>query len=475
MLHGQMYVNGHWMDTEKKKKVLNPATLEVLGTVPSGGGEEAKQAVDGAAEAFPEWAARTVYDRHEYLMKWHHLIRAHIDELAKLITLESGKPLQEARGEVQYANDYIAWYAEEAKRIYGETIPPSSSGKTLMVRKEPVGVVAAITPWNFPAAMITRKIAPALAAGCTVVLKPAEQTPFTALKLIQLAEQAGIPQGVVNVLTGEAKDIAKVWQQDARVRKVTFTGSIEVGKQLMKDAADTMKKLSLELGGQAPFIVSKHADIDKAVEGAIQSKFRNGGQVCIAANRFYVQEERMEAFTEALLSKVSELTCGNGMEEGVDIGPLINEQIYEKVMNHIADAKEKGATILTGGTTQEDGPGYMVKPTVLTNATDDMLCMQEETFGPVIAMTSFQTLEEAVRRANNTSYGLAAYAFTEQLDEAFYLAENLEYGIVGLNDGRPSAAQVPFGGYKESGIGREGGHYGIQDFLEIKYISFATS
>lgn len=471
MYPNRMYVNGQWIDAKETIDVINPATKEIIGTIPNGGKKEAKMAVDAAYSAFKEWSKKTAEERSKLLLKWYYLIEEHTDELAAIITTEQGKPLSEAKAEISYANSYISWFAEEAKRIYGETIPASSPSKRIIVKKQPVGVIAAITPWNFPAAMITRKIAPALAAGCTTVLKPSEQTPFTALKLAELAEQAGIPKGVINIVTGDAEPIVDVWQKDERVRKLTFTGSTRVGKILMRGAADTVKKLSLELGGHAPFIVTANADIEKAVEGVIASKFRNAGQTCICANRIFVEEEIAEEFSKKLAEKVAKLKVGNGFEEGVDIGPLINEAAVRKVQAQIEDAKQKGAKILVGGNSIKEEEGFFMEPTVIMNATDDMHCMHEETFGPLAPITTFKTVEEAIERANNSPYGLAAYVFTENMKEAVYITEALEYGIIGLNDGSPSAAQAPFGGFKESGIGREGSRYGIEDYLEIKYIS----
>ncbi|MFX4304537.1 NAD-dependent succinate-semialdehyde dehydrogenase [Exiguobacterium sp. A1_3_1] len=463
-------INGEWYDTTETIPVYDPATKALLGHVPASSAEDAQRSVDAASEAFVKWSNETADTRANLVDAWYRLINENREELARIMTTEQGKPYVEALGEVDYGNQYVRWYAEEARRIYGETIPASVPGKRLFVEKEPVGVVAAITPWNFPAAMITRKLAPALAAGCTIVLKPSEETPFTALRLVELAEEAGIPKGVINVLTGDAATISGVWQADSRVRKITFTGSTAVGKLIMRQAADTMKKLSLELGGHAPFIVTENADLDKAVEGAMRSKFRNGGQACVATNRFYVQASVLDAFTEKFTAAVKQLQVGNGMDADSTVGPLINAKAVVKVKAHIDDAVAKGATILTGGTIDES-VGYFVTPTVLANVTEDMLCMQEETFGPLAPISVFETLDEVIERANNTPYGLAAYAFSERIDEALMLGKRLEYGIVGLNDGAPSAAQAPFGGYKESGLGREGGVYGIEDYLEVKYLS----
>ncbi|MFD1851129.1 NAD-dependent succinate-semialdehyde dehydrogenase [Oceanobacillus bengalensis] len=464
-----MYCNGEWIGEGLATiEVNNPATNEMIATVPLGGKEEASLAVDAANEAFTEWSALSAYERSDYLRKWFNLIKENEMDIARSMTLEQGKPLKEALGEVQYANSFIDWYAEEGKRIYGETIPAVQRNKRLFVHKQPVGVIAAITPWNFPAAMITRKIAPALAAGCTAVIKPAEQTPITALKLAELAEKAGFPKGVINVITGDAKAIGEAWLKDERVRKLTFTGSTEVGKLLMRGSAETVKKVSLELGGHAPVIITKNADLDKAVDGVIAAKFRNAGQTCVCSNRIYVHEGLTEAFTKAFTEKVKDLLVGNGLEDGVIIGPLIDQDAIAKVSKHVHDALEKGATIESGGKRIE---GLFYEPTVLSNVTDDMLCMNEETFGPVAPITTFTDEVEVISRANNSPYGLAAYVFTENISEAVRIVEGLEYGIVGLNDGLPSAAQVPFGGFKQSGLGREGGHYGIEEFLEVKYVS----
>lgn len=475
MLQDQMYINGQWISAPERIEVWNPATGDRLGDVPRGGLKEAQLAVDAAWSALPAWSALTAEERGRLLRKWHELIASNIDELAEIMTLEQGKPLKEAAGEIAYANSFVAWYAEEGKRVYGETIPASSPGKRIIVTKQPVGVTAAITPWNFPASMITRKAAPALAAGCTMVIKPSEETPYTALALAALADRAGIPAGVLNVVTGDAAEIAEAWQRDSRVRKLSFTGSTAVGKKLMAGAADQVKKLSLELGGHAPFIVTAKADLDKAAEGVLLSKFRNAGQTCVCANRIYVQEPVAAEFAKKVAALTKKLKVGDGMAEGTDIGPLINSQAADKVRRHIRDAQEKGGVLLTGEhadseETRTSGSLY-VKPTVIMNATDDMLCMNEETFGPVCPIAVFHTIEEVIMRANNSPYGLAAYVYTEQIGEAVRIAEALEYGIVGVNDPLPSTAQAPFGGFKESGLGREGGRYGIEEYLEIKYIS----
>lgn len=452
----------------EQQEVTNPATGEVVGTIPKGGKTEARQATDAAFEAFKTWSKLSAYERTEKLAEWARLMDEHTDELGELMTREQGKPLEEAKGEVKYANGFFKWYAEEGKRLYGETIPATTANKRIFVHKQPVGVVAVITPWNFPAAMITRKVGPAIASGCTVVIKPANLTPLTAIRIVQLAKEAGIPDGVVNVVTGDSKAIGEEWMQDMRVRKLTFTGSTEVGKELMKGAAETVKKVSLELGGHAPSIVMDDANFDKAVEHVMAAKYRNAGQTCVCINRVYVHEKIADKFAEALAEKSKQLKVGNGLEEGVKVGPLINEEAVEKVEKHVQDAKDKGAKVLTGGTTKE---GLFFEPTVLMNVTDDMLCMNEETFGPLLPITTFKDIDEAIERANDTDFGLAAYVYTSSINTGIYIAENLEYGIVGLNDGSPSTPQAPFGGFKQSGIGREGGHFGMDEFLEIKYIS----
>ncbi|MCA1060618.1 NAD-dependent succinate-semialdehyde dehydrogenase [Rossellomorea aquimaris] len=469
MQHYNLIINGEQTGTDlDKKEVINPATSEVVATIPNGGKKEATQAADAAFTAFKDWSQYSAYERSELLRKWYDLINENKEDLARTMTIEQGKPLKEALGEIQYANGFISWYAEEGKRVYGEQIPATQRNKRLFVHKQPVGVVAVITPWNFPAAMITRKVAPALATGCTVVIKPANQTPLTALKMAALAEEAGIPKGVINVVTGDSKSIGEAWMEDTRVRKLTFTGSTEVGKVLMKGSADTVKKISLELGGHAPVIVMADSDLEKAVDGVIASKFRNAGQTCVCSNRIYVHESIADSFSEKLVEKVKELKVGNGLDEGVDIGPLIDEGAIEKVRKHVEDAVNKGATVAYGGNGIE---GLYFEPTVLTNVNDDMLCMRDETFGPVAPVTTFKTEEEAIERANNSIYGLAAYVFTENITKGIRISEQLEYGIVGLNDGMPSTPQAPFGGFKQSGLGREGGHQGIEEFLEVKYIS----
>jgi len=474
VLLNRMYVNGKWVKAKGNQTfpVTNPATGKTIGSVPDGGKEDARLAVDAAHAAFPVWSGKTAEERSYFLRKWHDAILDNKNEIAEILVLEQGKPMKEALGEITYAASFLLWYAEEAKRIYGETIPASAPDKRILVFRQPVGVTAAITPWNFPAAMITRKVAPALAAGCTVVIKPAEQTPLTALKLAEAAEMAGFPRGVINVVTGNPEEIGAAWLEDPRVRKITFTGSTEVGKLLMKGAADTVKKISLELGGHAPVIVFEDADLDLAVQGTILSKFRNAGQTCICANRVYVQESIFEPFVEKLAEETKKLVVGYGLEPETQIGPLIDESAYLKVKSHIENAVAMGAKIVCGGNRVNDFEGgYFLEPTVLTDVKDDMKIMKEETFGPVAPVLTFRDMEEVIERANDTPYGLAAYAFTSNLRTAFLVSERLEYGIVGINDPLPSVAQAPFGGFKESGLGREGGHHGIDEFLEIKYVS----
>jgi succinate-semialdehyde dehydrogenase / glutarate-semialdehyde dehydrogenase len=468
-----MYLDGKWVgnDYEVFTEIINPATKEVLGAVPTGGAFEAEQAVDAAHKAFKTWSKKTADERYQLMMKWYQLIDENKLEIARIMTMEQGKPLKEAIGEVQYANGFISWYAEEGKRIYGETIPASHPNKRILVRKEPVGVVAAITPWNFPAAMITRKVAPALAAGCTCVVKPANQTPLTALKMAELAHEAGIPNGVINVITGRSAEIGETWLKDPRVTKITFTGSTEVGRTLMRGAAENVKKVSLELGGNAPFIVMDDANLVKAAEGLVQSKFRNAGQTCICTNRVYVQEGIADKFIELFQAELEKLKVGNGLEEGTDIGPLIDKAAYKKVEGLVNDAVKKGGKVTYSGLKPAEDNGYFYAPTILTAIHDEMECMKDEIFGPIAPISTFKTEEEVLERANNSRFGLAAYVYTENLSRSFRITEQLEYGIIGLNDALPSAVQVPFGGYKESGLGREGGHFGIEEFLEVKYIS----
>jgi succinate-semialdehyde dehydrogenase/glutarate-semialdehyde dehydrogenase len=469
-----LWIGGQWVpsQTGQTYDVTNPATCEVVGRVADASPDDVNKAIAASHEAFPAWAGRTARERSDILRKAYDLMMDRKRELAEIMTKEQGKPLIEALGEVAYAADFLLWYSEEAKRIYGETIPASHPDKRLFVIKQPVGVVAAITPWNFPAAMITRKLAPALAAGCTAVIKPAKQTPLTACLLMEILAEAGVPEGTVNLVTGtKAREIGDVLLSDARVRKVTFTGSTEVGKEIMKKAADTVKKVSLELGGHAPFLIFEDADLKRAVEQVLTSKFRNAGQTCICTNRIYVQEKIADKFVEIFAEKVKQLNVGNGLEDGVDVGPLIDDKAVAKVEEHVADALKKGATCVVGGKRLKGAGELYYAPTVLTGVTDEMLVQQEETFGPVAPIQTFADEKEAIAKANHTPYGLAAYMYTQDLGRAIRVAEALEYGIIGLNDGLPSTAQAPFGGYKESGLGREGGHQGIEEFLETKYIS----
>lgn len=471
-MNGKHYINGEWTETgDGKIEVMNPATGEVVGSVPNGGEEEATAAIDAAAAAFPEWSKTTAYHRAELLMKWHDLLLEHKEEIGEILTKEMGKPLAEAIGEIEYSASFVSWFAEEGKRMYGRTIPASKEGKRIQINKQPVGVVVSITPWNFPAAMMARKMAPALAAGCTFVAKPAKMTPLTAVKMYELAIEAGFPKGVINLVTGSASKIGNVFTSHPDVRKLTFTGSTEIGKELMKQASETMLNLSLELGGHAPIIVLEDANMDLAVEGVMASKFRNAGQTCVCGNRIYVQQSIVKEFSEKLQQAAGNLKVGNGLDEGVQIGPLVDKDGYEKVEKHVSDAVEKGAKVLVGGDGRSENNAYFYNPTVLVDATPDMLVMNEETFGPVAPIMSFETDEEAVQLANDTRFGLAAYFFTESMSRGTYIAENLDYGIVGWNDGAPSTAQAPFGGMKESGVGREGGQEGLDAFLETKYIS----
>jgi succinate-semialdehyde dehydrogenase/glutarate-semialdehyde dehydrogenase len=466
------YIDGRWTagGATKTFDVLNPATGEVLASLPDMGAAETREAIDAAYAAQPAWAARPAKERAGILRKWHDLMVAHADELAAILTAEMGKPFPEARGEILYAAAYVEWYAEEAKRIYGETIPAPSSDKRMIVIKQPVGVVGTITPWNFPAAMITRKIAPALAVGCAVVSKPAEQTPLSALALAVLAEQAGIPAGVFNVIVGEdGPAIGKELCGNDKVRKISFTGSTEVGRILMRQCADQIKKISLELGGNAPFIVFDDADLDAAVEGALASKYRNAGQTCVCANRLYVQSGVYDAFAAKLAAKVETMAVGDGFKAGVTIGPLIDEQGLSKVESHVADAVSRGARILTGGKRVE-GAGTFFTPTVLTGVTREMKVAREETFGPVAPLFRFDTVEDVIAQANDTEFGLAAYFFAGDLKKVWRVAEALEYGMVGINTGLMSTETAPFGGIKQSGLGREGSRHGADDYLEMKYL-----
>jgi len=469
----QCYINGEWLDADNKAtiEVTNPADGSVLGRVPKMGTAETRSAIEAADAAWPAWRAHTAKERGAILRKWYELLLANQDDLAKLMTAEQGKPLAEAKGEIVYGASFVDWFAEEGKRVYGDTIPQQRNDQRLMVLKEPIGVCAAITPWNFPVAMITRKVAPALAAGCVVVIKPAGLTPFSALALAELAQRAGIPKGVMNVITGDTKAIGAELTSNPTVRKLTFTGSTAVGALLMQQCAATIKKVSLELGGNAPFIVFDDADIDAAVEGAIASKYRNTGQTCVCTNRFLIQDGVYEAFSAKLVEKVKQLRVGNGMEPGVTQGPLIDEAAVEKVEAHIADAVSKGARVVTGGKRHARGGTYF-EPTVLADVTTEMAVATEETFGPVAPLFSFHNEEDAIRMANDTVFGLAAYFYSRDISRVWRVAEALEYGIVGINAGLISNEVSPFGGVKQSGLGREGSKFGIEEFLEIKYLCF---
>ena len=466
------YIDGRWCDSADMVDVFNPANGERLGGVPRLGADETRAAIAAAEKAFPAWRDRLAKERSQILRKWFDLINEHADDLARMMTLEQGKPLSESRGEVAYAASFVEWFAEEAKRVYGDTIPTPGKDRRLMVIRQPVGVCAAITPWNFPAAMITRKVAPALAAGCTAVVKPATQTPFTALALAELADRAGFPPGVFNVVTGDTKAIGGELTGNPTVRKLSFTGSTEVGRVLMEQCAPTIKKLSLELGGNAPFIVFDDADLDAAVEGAMASKYRNTGQTCVCANRILVQSSVYDAFAEKLAARVGELKVGFGLDEGVTQGPLIDESAVEKVESHISDALEKGARVMTGGKRHEKGGTYF-QPTVLADVTTEMKVCREETFGPVAPLFRFDDEAEGIRMANDTIFGLAAYFYSRDVGRIVRVSEALEYGMVGINTGVMSNEVAPFGGVKQSGLGREGSRYGIDEYLEMKYLCLA--
>jgi succinate-semialdehyde dehydrogenase / glutarate-semialdehyde dehydrogenase len=469
----QAYIAGRWCEADNRKSfpVNNPANWEVLAHVPDMGAAETRRAIEAAKAAWPDWRRKPAKERASLLRKWYELMMANVDDLAAIMTAEQGKPLEESEGEIGYAASFIEWFAEEGKRVYGDTIPSPWSDRRLLAVKEPVGVCCAITPWNFPAAMITRKAGPALAAGCPMVVKPAESTPLSAFALAVLAERAGIPAGVFSVLTGDAPAIGGEMTSNPDVRKITFTGSTEVGRLLMRQSADAIKKVSLELGGNAPLIVFDDADLDAAVAGAINSKFRNTGQTCVCANRLYVQDAVYDAFAEKLVAAVKKLKVGNGFEPGVAQGPLIEESAVEKVEDHISDAVSKGARVLLGGKRHSLG-GTFFEPTVLADVTSKMKVAREETFGPVAPLFRFYKDEEAVQLSNDTEFGLASYFFGRDVGRIWRVAEQLEYGMVGINTGLISTEVVPFGGMKQSGIGREGSHYGIDEFLEVKYLCF---
>lgn len=469
----QAFIAGKWCDADHQQtsKILNPATLEIIGTVPNMGKAEAERAIEAAKEAWPLWKNKTAKDRSIILKKWFDLIISNADELAFILTSEQGKPLAEAKGEILYAASFIEWFAEEAKRVYGDIIPSPYPDARIVVNKQPIGVVAAITPWNFPAAMITRKVAPALAAGCPCIVKPAPETPFTALALVDLAVQAGVPAEIFSVITGDAAHIGDAIFESDIVRKFTFTGSTPVGKMLLERSAKTLKKVSLELGGNAPFIVFDDADLDAAIEGALIAKFRNAGQTCVCVNRFLVQAGIYEKFIAALSQKIQNFNIGNGLEAGHDIGPLINASAVKKVEAHIQDALDKNGRLVVGGKKHKAGELFF-EPTLIADVTADMDVATQETFGPLAAVFKFETEQQAVEMANATEFGLAAYCYTKDLGRAWRMSEQLEYGMVGINKGLISNEVAPFGGIKQSGLGREGSKYGIEDYLEIKYTLF---
>jgi len=467
----QAYIDGTWQDADGGQtiEVNNPASNEILGSVPKMGAAETRRAIEAAERALPAWRDLTAKQRSQTLRRWFELIMQNQDDLARLMTLEQGKPLAESKGEIAYAASFIEWFAEEAKRVYGDTIPGHQADKRIIVIKQPIGVTAAITPWNFPAAMITRKAGPALAAGCTMVLKPASQTPFSALALAALAERAGIPRGVFSVVTGSAGDIGDELTRNPTVRKISFTGSTEVGAKLMAQCAPGIKKVSLELGGNAPFIVFDDADLDEAVKGAMQSKYRNAGQTCVCVNRIYVQDGVYEAFAEKFQAAVAKLRVGDGLAEGTDVGPLIDAKAAAKVREHIEDAVGRGARVLTGGKAHDNGGSYF-EPTLMVDVPHDAKVAKEETFGPLAPLFRFKDEAEAIALANDTELGLAAYFYARDLGRVFRVAEALESGMVGVNTGLISTEVAPFGGVKSSGLGREGSKYGIEDYLEIKYL-----
>lgn len=470
LLKDKAYIDGAWVDGASRYDVTNPSDGEVVGSAPDLGASETRDAIAAAEQAFPAWAKKTAKERAGILRRWYELIVENADDLAVILTTEQGKPLVEAKGEVLYGASFVEWFAEEGKRVYGDLIPSPIAGARITVMKQPVGVSAAITPWNFPSAMITRKVAPALAAGCTIVCKPAGNTPFSALALAALAEEAGFPAGVLNVITGD--DPAPIGQElceNEGVRKLSFTGSTAVGRLLMRQCADTIKKLSLELGGNAPFIVFDDADLDAAVDGAMACKFRNAGQTCVSANRIYVQDGIYDEFATKLAAKIKALKVGDGLEEGVDVGPMIDEKGMEKVQDHVADALDHGAELVTGGEPHEAGELFF-EPTLLTGMTRDMKIAREETFGPVAPLFRFNDEAEVIALANDTIYGLAAYFYARDLGRVWRVAEALEYGMVAVNKPILSTEAAPFGGVKQSGLGREGSQYGIDEYLEMKYV-----
>lgn len=473
LLRQQAFIDGRWLnaDNEATLTVVNPSTGDTVGQVPRMGKDETRRAIEAAERALPAWRALSAKDRANALRRWYNLIIENQHDLAQIMTLEQGKPLPEARGEITFGASYIEWYAEEAKRVYGDVIP-GAMDKRLLVIKQPVGVCAAITPWNFPSAMITRKAGPALAAGCTMVIKPASQTPFSALALVYLAEQAGIPKGVLSVVTGAAAEIAEELTSNPVVRKISFTGSTEIGRQIMEKCAHDIKKVSLELGGNAPFIVFEDADLDAAVDGALASKFRNAGQTCVCANRLYVHDQVYDAFVDKLASAVGALKIGDGFSDGITLGPLIDGKAVAKVSEHIQDALAKGAKVISGGAVHALG-GNFFEPTILVDVPDNARVSREETFGPLAPVFRFFDDAEVIAKANDTEFGLAAYFYTANMGRMFRVGEALEYGIVGVNTGIISSEAAPFGGIKASGVGREGSKYGLEDYLEIKYLCLA--
>jgi succinate-semialdehyde dehydrogenase/glutarate-semialdehyde dehydrogenase len=472
----QCYLNGQWIDAADGVvlSIENPADGSILGTVPSLGAVETRQAIAAAERAWQEWRALSAKERSDLLQRWAALCLEHRDDLATIMTLEQGKPLAESKGEITYGTSFLQWFAEEARRVYGDVIPANRRDQRIVVLKQSVGVVAAITPWNFPNAMISRKAAAALAAGCTFIVKPAPETPFSALALAELADRAGIPAGVFNVITGDAIEIGAELTSNPAVRKLSFTGSTEVGRKLLEQCAPTIKKTSMELGGNAPFVIFADADLDKAVDGVMISKFRNGGQTCVCANRIFVEDAIYDAFTAKLHTPVQKLRVGNGLDKDITIGPLINHDALAKVEAHVADALVHGARVDCGGQRHPLG-GTFYEPTILTNISPDSLLMKEETFGPVAPLVRFSSEEEVIRMSNDTEFGLACYFYTRDLNRAWRVAEALEYGMVGINEGLISTEVAPFGGVKQSGLGREGSKYGIEDYLEIKYLCFGIS
>lgn len=472
LLKQQAFINGQWCDADsgESKEVFNPATGEKIGTVPMMGAAETKRAIDAAEAAMPAWAAKSGKERSAILRRWHGLIAENMDDLAVLMTSEQGKPLAEAKGEIQSGLDYLEWFAEEAKRIYGDFIPGHLPDKRLVVIKQPVGVTAAITPWNFPHSMISRKVGPALATGCSMIVKPAMETPYSALAMAELARQAGIPDGIYSVITGKASAIGTEMTSNPVVKKLSFTGSTQIGKLLMKQCSDTVKKMSMELGGNAPFMVFDDADLDAAVEGAIASKFRNSGQTCVCANRLFVQTGVYDAFAEKLAAAIAEhIKVGNGLDNGITQGPLINAEATESAEAFIADAKAKGATIISGGQRIEDGKNFF-QPTIVADVSQDMRLANEEIFGPIAPLFKFETDEEGIAMANNTEYGLAGYFYSRDIGRVWRIAEALDTGMIGVNTGMLTTELAPFGGVKESGMGREGSKYGIDEYVEMKYI-----